>query len=172
MRSIRLNSSPTTADCRWVWTKVAQKKSVERKSRKPNMISRVCVNEHQVVFFSFYLFIYFFIAWIGWDERSCRKCHRSKARIYRGNPIVSTPFSNPTHISTENSAPGEKQEKQNKSKASEREKYVKIDHLDQTGHRNDGNKGTAQSLDQRHKRKEKGRCKLSKCRGWVWLRQH
>lgn len=47
-----------------------------------------------------------------------------------------------------NSVPGEKQEKQNKSKASERKKYVKIVHLDLTDYRNnDNNKGTAQSLD-------------------------
>lgn len=47
-----------------------------------------------------------------------------KTGIYSGNPIVSTPLSNPTHISTQNSAQGEKQEKKNKSKPPERKKYI------------------------------------------------
>lgn len=67
---------------------------------------------------------------MGEKRGGAENVKRLKGRIYRGNPIVSTPLSNPTHISTENSAPGEKQEKQNNSKASERKKYVKIVHLD------------------------------------------
>lgn len=85
----------------------------------------------------------FFESGLGEKRERCRKW--LKGGIYRGNPIVSTPLSNPTHISTENSAPGEKQEKQNNSKASERKKYVKIVRLDQTDYRNN-DKGTAQAL--------------------------
>lgn len=63
---------------------------------------------------------------LGWERKGCAENIKgSKGRIYRGNPIVSTPLSNPTHISTENSAPGEKQEKTNKGKAWERKEYIK-----------------------------------------------
>lgn len=46
-----------------------------------------------------------------------------KGRIYRGNPIVSTPLSNPTHISTERAVHQEKNRK-NKQEQGVREEEM------------------------------------------------
>lgn len=96
-----------------------------------------------------------FLVWI-WKKN---KGGAENVKGWKAGSIVATllwALHYPIHISTEKSGPGEKQEKQNNSKASERKKYVRIDLLNET----DYSTGRAQSLNWKDTEKEKGGNKL------------
>lgn len=92
-----------------------------------------------------------FLVWI-WKKN---KGGAENVKGWKAGSIVATllwALHYPIHISTEKSGPGEKQEKQNNSKASERKKYVRIDLLNETDY-STGWQSTITQLERHRKRK-------------------